>query len=79
MPFAGGAPRDVLEDVASADWAPDGSLCVLRRVGAEMQLEWPIGTVLYRSPDIPHANGVSGSLLEETRLYSGSTRRADQP
>jgi serine/threonine protein kinase len=58
VPFAGGVPRDVLEDVASADWAPDGSLCVLRRVGTQMQLEWPIGTVLYRSANIPHVTVV---------------------
>jgi dipeptidyl aminopeptidase/acylaminoacyl peptidase len=73
VPFAGGAPRDVLDDVASADWAPDGSLCVLRRVGAEMQVDWPIGTVLYRSPGIPHANGVRVSPRGDVAVFAEPT------
>ena len=73
VPFAGGMPRDVLEDVASADWAPDGSLCVLRRVGAQMQVEWPIGTVLYRSPGIPHANGVRVSPRGDVAVFAEPT------
>jgi serine/threonine protein kinase len=75
VPFAGGVPRDVLEDAASADWAPDGSLCVLRRVGAQMQLEWPIGTVLYRSASIPHANGVRVSPGGDEVAFCEDTSR----
>ena len=73
VPFAGGVPRDVLEDVAAADWAPDGTLCVLRRVGAEMQLEWPIGTVLYRSPGIYHVNGVRVSPRGDQAAFAEDT------
>ena len=73
VPFAGGVPRDVLEDVASADWAPDGSLCILRRVGREMQVEWPIGTVLYRSPDIPHPNFVRVSPRGDQAAFGEDT------
>jgi len=41
--LAGGAPREILEGVAFADWAPDGrGLAVIRR----WQLEFPIGKVL---------------------------------
>jgi Tol biopolymer transport system component len=51
MSVAGGAaPRDVLEDVQWADWAPDGqSLAVVRDIGGVNRLEYPIGTVLYQT------------------------------
>ena len=44
-PISGSAPRDLLEDVSEADWAPDGAtLAVVRRVGGEDRLEMPPGT-----------------------------------
>jgi len=47
-PLAGGAPREMLEEVAGADWAPGGSrLAVVRRVGRRYQLEFPVGRVSY--------------------------------
>jgi Tol biopolymer transport system component len=47
----GAAPRDVLEDVQWADWAPTGdSLAVVRDVGTINRLEYPIGTVIYQTP-----------------------------
>ena len=49
-PLAGGAPRPILEDVESADWAPDGnSLAVVRNVAGRERLEFPIGKVLYET------------------------------
>jgi eukaryotic-like serine/threonine-protein kinase len=46
--FAGGAPREVLENVGGADWGPDGeTLAVMRAVSGRYTLEYPIGTVLY--------------------------------
>ncbi|MGZ6988235.1 MAG: protein kinase domain-containing protein, partial [Thermoanaerobaculia bacterium] len=42
-PFAGGAPRQLLEQVEEADWGPDGSLAVVRIVRGETRLEWPEG------------------------------------
>jgi dipeptidyl aminopeptidase/acylaminoacyl peptidase/predicted Ser/Thr protein kinase len=49
-PLAAGAPRGVLEDVQSADWAPDGgSLAVIRNVGGRTRLEFPIGKSLYET------------------------------
>jgi Tol biopolymer transport system component len=46
----GAAPRDVLEEVQWADWAPDGqSLAVVRDVGGVNRLEYPIGTALYQT------------------------------
>jgi Tol biopolymer transport system component len=49
-PIGGGAPREVLEDVSSADWSPDGeSLAVVHTVGGRDRLEFPIGKVLYEA------------------------------
>ncbi len=48
VPLAGGTPRQILEDVSNADWAPDGaSLAVLHEVDGKVQLEYPIGKRLY--------------------------------
>jgi Tol biopolymer transport system component len=50
VPLEGGAPREVLEYVQEADWAPDGkSLLVVREVAGRCRLEFPIGKVLYES------------------------------
>ena len=47
----GSAPRPILENVLVADWAPDGrTLAVAHEVDGVVQLEYPIGTVLYKSP-----------------------------
>jgi eukaryotic-like serine/threonine-protein kinase len=51
MPIAGGAPREVLNDVNWADWTTDGSsLAIVRLQGGFSQLEFPIGKVLYKTP-----------------------------
>ncbi len=50
VPLAGGAPREVLEDVQWADWSPDGqTLAVVRptNVGGGSRLEYPPGKVIY--------------------------------
>ena len=45
-----GAPRPWLEHVREADWAPDGStLAIVHALETEDRLEYPIGTVLYRT------------------------------
>jgi Tol biopolymer transport system component len=65
VPLAGGAPREVAENVLGADWAPDGRSLAVARVdyagGAvaeatvdqwvrrRQRLEFPIGKVLYES------------------------------
>jgi hypothetical protein len=49
--LAGGAPRELLEHVAMADWGPDGtSLAVIRHNTPKPRLEFPIGKVLYDTP-----------------------------
>src|SRR6202011_5777883 len=51
VPLAGGAPREVLENVEDADWSPDGaSLAVARYAGNRSRIEYPIGKVLYDAP-----------------------------
>jgi hypothetical protein len=53
VPLAGGAPREVLEDVLGADFSPDGrELAVIRIVDDRYRLEYPIGRVLYE-PEPP--------------------------
>jgi serine/threonine protein kinase len=51
-PLGGGAPREILERVRGADWAPDGgSLAVVHSVGATNRIEFPIGHVLYEGQE----------------------------
>jgi len=50
MPLEGGAPRDIMDDVREADWAPDGErFAVIHDVGGKDRLEFPVGRVLYES------------------------------
>ena len=47
VPLEGGTPREIAEDVTSADWTPDGTgLAIVR---ARTKLEFPIGKVLFQS------------------------------
>jgi eukaryotic-like serine/threonine-protein kinase len=49
VPLAGGAPRQVLENVNWADWTPDGSdLAVIRFADGRLRLEYPLGRILYQ-------------------------------
>jgi hypothetical protein len=48
-PLAGGSPREVLEDVPWADWAPSGELAVVHHVPGSDRIEYPIGHTLYQS------------------------------
>jgi Tol biopolymer transport system component len=54
VPFSGGTPREVLEDVVAADWGPDGeSIAVSRSVEGRKRLEYPIGNVLVEAEGRP--------------------------
>jgi len=48
-PLAGGAPREVERDVRWADWDPKGELAAVRYNNGHMQLEYPLGKVLYET------------------------------
>ena len=50
VPVTGGAPRELLEGVEDAAWAPDGrELAVVHRVGDRAQLEYPMGKAIGQS------------------------------
>src|SRR5215471_4803283 len=67
--MAGGAPRELLEGVLSADWSPDGKdLAVVHAVGDRYRIEYPIGHVLYQ-PN-PPAWLSHGSLSPDGRLVA---------
>jgi dipeptidyl aminopeptidase/acylaminoacyl peptidase len=49
-PLFGGTPREVAPDVYEADWLPDGNaLAVIRRVGLENVVEFPLGNPVFIS------------------------------
>jgi serine/threonine protein kinase/WD40 repeat protein len=48
--LGGGAPREVLENVKEADWAPDGrTQAIVRDLGGRQRIEFPVDTVLYET------------------------------
>ena len=50
MSMGGGAPRELLQDVTAADWAPDGqSLAIVHLVSGKYRLEYPIGKTLFET------------------------------
>ncbi len=56
VPFGGGTPKPVLENVGFADWAPDGdAMAIARRTDRRFRVEYPIGAVLHES-DRPNEN-----------------------
>ncbi len=67
VPLAGGAPRQILEGVSLADWAPDGKdLAISREVAGKVRIEYPIGKVLYEVAGFvfairfsPKSNGIA--------------------
>jgi hypothetical protein len=48
-PLSGGSPRPVLDDACEADFAPDGTLAVVREVGDRQRVEFPVDRVLYET------------------------------
>lgn len=50
MPQGGGAPREVMENVVSADWGPDGqALAAIQMSDGEYHVQFPLGHTLYTS------------------------------
>ncbi|MGE5178385.1 MAG: protein kinase domain-containing protein [Bacteroidota bacterium] len=50
MPAGGGAPREILDNVHEADWSPDGrQLAVVREEAGVTQIEYPIGTIIFKT------------------------------
>ena len=51
LPILGGTPREIMDAVQQADWAPNGTdLAVVRQEGSRNRLEFPAGKLLYQ-PD----------------------------
>lgn len=47
LPLGGGAPREMMEGIREADWAPDGSgLAIIHDSAGTDRLEYPVGKVL---------------------------------
>src|SRR5262249_3667222 len=63
VPLAGGAPREVVEKVRSADWSPDGKGLAVARIAEDgaARLEFPIGKLLYRPEEARWIAGVQFS------------------
>lgn len=75
--LAGGAQREILQDVHQADWAPDGAhLAVLRSSGGSPRLEYPIGKVLHESKEWLDSPRVSphGDLVALFQSTLGSSK-----
>jgi Tol biopolymer transport system component/predicted Ser/Thr protein kinase len=50
VPLVGGAPREVMDNVEFADWAPDGNtLAIVRQDQGRHRLEFPAGKLLYQA------------------------------
>jgi Tol biopolymer transport system component len=50
VPASGVAPRELSDDIAAADWGPDGKqLAIVRYSQTAETLEFPIGKLLYKS------------------------------
>jgi len=50
VPLAGGAVRELLENVVAADWSPDGTqLAVALREKGGTRIEYPIGRLVYQT------------------------------
>ncbi len=51
VPAAGGAPRELAENIKWADWTPTGELVVVKWDAGKFQLEWPIGRPVFESSE----------------------------
>ncbi len=52
VPLVGGTPREIMEHAEQADWSPDGQELAVVRANDEgqYQIEYPIGSVVYKAP-----------------------------
>ena len=76
VPIGGGGTRELLDRVVDADWAPGGSLAVVRQSPGRAWVEYPLGEVIY---DLTHAinairlspDGLFVALIEQERFGGG--------
>jgi eukaryotic-like serine/threonine-protein kinase len=81
MPLAGGAMRELLENVVAADWSPDGmQLAVAVRENHETRIEYPIGRLLYKTKGrLDYSMRVSGSGKQIAFIESPPSTQALAP
>ncbi len=81
MPLAGGAMRELLENVVAADWSPDGTqLAVAVRENRETRIEYPIGRILYKTKGrLDYSMRVSGSGKQIAFIESPPSTQAMAP
>ena len=52
VPVSGGAPREISENVLSADWTSDGNeMAVIRHEKGDYRVELPLGNVIYNTSE----------------------------
>jgi Tol biopolymer transport system component len=50
VPLAGGAPSEILHNVAWADWSPGGqALLIVRQARSKQRIEFPAGKIIYQT------------------------------
>jgi hypothetical protein len=81
MPLAGGAMRELLENVVAADWSPDGTqLAVAVRENQETRIEYPIGRLLYKTKGrLGYTIRISGSGQQIAFIESPPSTQAFAP
>jgi len=67
--LTGTVPKEILDDVSSADWSPDGSqLAVVHYSSGSCRLEFPVGHILYEA--------TGGSWISHARISPTGDRIA---
>ena len=77
VPIGGAGIRDVKEHVFDADWAPDGSVAVVRQDPGRSWVEYPLGKIIY---ELTHAinairlspDGALVAVMEQERFGGGA-------
>jgi len=77
VPIGGAGARDVLDRVYDADWAPDGSLAVVRHDGDRTWVEYPLGKLSYEPGSGVHGirlspDGTLAAVAEQERIGGGA-------
>jgi dipeptidyl aminopeptidase/acylaminoacyl peptidase len=78
VPATGGVPRDVLEDVWSADWSRDGAALAVVREGQPRRIELPVGRVVATSEGHPRMLRVSPDGMAVAFVEIGRSDHSDR-
>ena len=76
VPLAGGAPREILGDVMSADWSPDGKDLAAAVWGG--RIEYPIGKVIHQANAAGFVSSVRVSPDGNLVAFLDHPRRDDE-